>query len=542
VEGARDLGGFDFVVVGAGAAGCVLAARLSEAGTVALVEAGGDDRNPWVHLPIGFARLVNDARVNWGYATEPEPGLDGRRVPWPRGRLLGGSGSINGLVFLRGSPGDFDLWAARGATGWAYRDVLPHFRRLETNLVAGLDPALHGDAGPIPVSAIARPSRVARSFVESAVALGFPRNADFNGAGLDGAGFLTLNTRAGRRRSSAMTYLRPALRRGRVALFLRHRAERIIVAAGRASGVALGMPGGEAGRLTARREVVLAAGVVNSPALLMLSGLGDGAALSALGMPVVASLPEVGRNLQDHLLARFVFRCRHPITLNDALRSPLGLARIGAEYLFRRSGPLAISAAEASLFARVEGLPETEARRAGPDIQFQVANFSLDSYQSGLHRFPGFVFSATVCRPESRGIVALRDKRPATPPLIRANYLTAEHDRLALLAGLKLGRRIAAMPPLAGLIEAELRPGPEATSDDALLAYARATASTVFHPCGTCRMGGDAASVLDPVLRVRGVEGLRVADASVMPTIPSTNIHAATIMVAERASDLILGR
>jgi choline dehydrogenase len=532
---------FDHVVVGAGAAGCVVAARLAEAGagTVALVEAGGPDHSPWIRIPIGFARLMNDSRLNWGYATEPEPGLDGRRVPWPRGRVLGGSGSINGLVFLRGAPGDFDLWERLGAAGWGWKDVLPFFRRSETNLVPGLDPALHGQDGPIPVSPITRPSRVAAAFVEAAAAGGFRRNPDFNGAELEGAGFVTLNTRGGRRVTTAMAHLRPQLRRGAVALLLRQQAERITFDGRRATGVLLRSADGGETRLTARREVVLAAGAVNTPKLLMLSGLGPAASLGALGIPVVADLPGVGCNLQDHVLARLVFRCRERITLNDALRSPAGLARIGLEYLLRQGGPLAISAAEASLFARLPGLPPSTSAGAGPDVQFQVANFSLDSYASGLHRFPGFIVSATVCRPESRGAVRLRTPDPRAPPLIAANYLTEPYDRAVLVEGLRLGRRIAATPPLASLVETEHRPGREAATEEALLRHIRATAGTVFHPCGTCAMGDGPLAVLDPSLRVRGVGGLRVIDASAMPTIPSTNIHAATIMLAERGAALM---
>ncbi len=529
------------MVVGAGAAGCVVASRLAEAGRqVALLEAGARSRHPLLHIPIGYAAMMNRAAFGWGYETEPEPQLQDRRIRWPRGRTVGGSAAINGLVFLRGSPGDFDAWAEQGATGWSFRDVLPAFRRLERHLGETGSPHLHGRDGPIPVQACATPSKVARAFVAAAIELGHDYRADLNGPTLEGAGFLPMNVWRGLRRTSATEYLRPALRSRRIALLTGLHAAKVVLDGGRAVAVECLDGAGSRRTVRARGEVILCAGAVNTPQLLELSGIGAPAVLASLGVPVRLASRHVGEGLQDHLMARFVFRSRVP-TLNTQRRSIPGALGIGLRYLFGGGGPLGIAAAEASLFATVQAQPRRTPKSAGPDLQFQVANFSLDSYTEGLHSFPGFVYSACVCRPDSRGSVHATSADPVAKPAIRANYLAEPYDVQAMLEGFRLGRRLAQQPSLAAVIEEEMRPGPGLASDADLLAYVRATASTTFHPCGSARIGGDVGSgVVDPQLRVHGVERLRVIDASVMPVIPSTNIHAATLMVAERGADMIL--
>ncbi len=525
---------YDYVVVGAGAAGSVVAARLAERGaSVAIVEAGGPDRSILFHIPAGFARLIKDKRYNWGDEAGPEPSLNGRKITWPRGKVLGGSGSINGLVFLRGWAGDFDHWHDLGATGWGYADVLPYFKRLETLLAKDYDPELHGYDGPVAVSRIETPSRVAQAFVAAAIECGYPHNPDFNGRDLLGAGLHFLNTRNGLRSTTARGHLLPALRRHpNLNLLLRHHVERIEFDGNRAAGIVVRRDDGTRAALKARREVILCAGAINTPHLLQLSGIGNGETLRAAGIETRHHLPGVGENLQDHVLARFAFKSRERGTLNDRVRSPFGLAKIGLDYIFKRQGPLAISAAEASLFVSTDDVDR------GPDIQFQVANFSMDGYGGGLHPFPGFVYSATICRPSSSGHVFARTPDPRDRPAILANYLSAPDDIDTLLAGFRVGRKLAQARAMSALIESELRPG--RLSDDELVAYFRETATTVFHPCGSCRMGRDDGAVVDPKLHVRGLQGLRIADASVMPSIPSTNIHAASIMIAEKAADLVI--
>lgn len=523
----------DIVVVGGGSAGCVLAARLSEdpRTRVALLEAGPSDRDPWIHLPAGYARLFATGRYDWRYETEPEPHLDGRRIHWPRGRVLGGSGSVNGLVFLRGSPRDYDRWAQSGARGWSWEEVAPVFRRMET--WHGEPHPERGTDGPIHVCEPRRLAPAAAAFVAACEALGLPRNADWNcGAPIDGCGPIQLNVRGGRRSSSARAYLRPAMGRPNLVVRTGVVATRIVVEDGRAAGVMTRTAEGEVFH-PARRAVLLSAGAIETPKLLMLSGIGDGEALRAFGIPVTHHAPGVGRNLQDHLIAKLIFRTRPCGTLNEILMSPWRQARMGLDYALFRRGPLAIGAGEANLFARVTpGAEEAEA-------QFLFVNFSSFNYAEGLHRFPGVMVNYGPCRPDSRGEVVLRSPDPADKPVIRANYLDHPNDVRVMLAAARLGRRIAAAQPFAGLVEEELRPGPDAQTDEDFLANIRATATTVFHPCGTARMGTDALAVLDPELRLRGVEGLRVADASVFPLIPSPNIQPAVLMVAERCAEMM---
>ena len=525
---------FDVVVAGGGSAGCVLATRLTEnpAISLCLIEAGGRDRNPWIHIPLGFGKLVPNARVNWGYETEPEPHLNGRRLSWPRGKVLGGSGSINGLVFLRGAPTDYDGWEALGATGWAYKDVLPYFKRMEHN-VRGAD-AYRGQGGPMTISDIKKPSANAKAFVEACSRLQFPVNRDFNGARIEGVGIVQLNVRKGWRCSTAAGYLKPNLSRKNLALMTRTHVRKILFEGRRAVGVEV-EERGAVKRIRARREVIVSGGAINSPMLLMNSGVGPAAELKAVGIEPRHDVPGVGKNLQDHVQARFTFLTQQTGTLNEILTSPRQQARMAFEWLTSSSGQLAVGATEATLFAK------SNASEPVADLQFQSTNFSTEHLTLGLDRWPGFGFNFCVCRPKSRGEIKLADGTGRSGPRIFANYFSDadDDDMRRSVAAFHIGRQIIATEPYRSLIFSEVRPGAHVVAEDDIKAFIRQVAGTVYHPCGTCRMGHDDKAVVDPELRVRGLEGLRVADASVMPAIPSPNIHPATIMIAEKGSDLI---
>jgi choline dehydrogenase len=525
---------FDVVVAGGGSAGCVLATRLTEnpAITLCLIEAGGRDRNPWIHVPLGFGKLVPNPKVNWGYETEPEPHLNGRRLSWPRGKVLGGSGSINGLVFLRGAPSDFDGWEALGAKGWGYKDVLPYFKRMEHN-VRGAD-AYRGQGGPMTISDIKAPSATSRAFVEACARLQYPTNTDFNGERIDGVGTVQLNVRNGWRWSTAAGYLKPNLRRKNLKLMTHTHVRRILFEGRRAVGVEVEQ-GGSVKRIGAGREVIISGGAINSPVLLMNSGVGPAAALTQVGIEVRHDLPGVGKNLQDHVQARFTFLTRQPGTLNEVLTSPRAQARMALEWLTSASGQLAVGATEGCLFAK--SIPAEPV----PDLQFQATNFSTEHLTLGLDRWPGFGFNFSVCRPKSRGEIKLADGTGRSKPRIFANYFSdpEDDDMRRSVAAFHIGRRIIATEPYRSLIFSEVRPGAHVVAEDDIRSFIRQVAGTVYHPCGTCRMGQDDKAVVDAELRVRGCEGLRVVDASVMPAIPSPNIHPATIMIAEKGSDAI---
>ena len=521
----------DFVVIGAGSAGCAVAARLSEdpATRVVLLEAGGEDKNRWIHIPLGFGRTFADPSVNWCYETEPDPGAAGRRVFWPRGKVLGGSSSINGMVYIRGQAEDFDHWRQLGNTGWSFEDVLPYFKRSE-HQARGAD-GFHGTGGPLCVSDVAR-HPICEAFIAATTQLGFPRNDDFNGASQDGAGYHQTTTRNGKRCSTAVGYLHPATHRPNLRVITGAMSEKILFEGRRATGVAFRREG----RLcttAAVREVVLCGGAVNSPQLLMLSGIGPQEHLAGFGLPVVHHLPGVGQSLQDHYSTPIKLKSRLPVTINDVMLSNARKLKAGLEYYMFHRGPLAMISSPAALFAR------TRPELASPDIKISISPFSADRPQDGLHPWSGFTSIAYQLRPESRGEIKLKSPDPFDAPAVHPNYLATETDQRTIVAGLKLCRRILANPHLQTFIASELQPGPEVESDEQLLDYARRRGGTVYHPTSTCKMGTDPLSVVDAELRVHGIDGLHVADASIMPTVVSGNTNAATIMIGEKLADTV---
>lgn len=529
---AEDWGTYDFIVVGAGSAGCVLAARLTEHGRhrVLLLEAGPRDRNPWIHVPLGYAKLFKAAAVNWMFSTEPEPELNGRRIYQPRGKTLGGSSSINGLLYIRGQREDFDHWRQLGNAGWSWDDVLPFFRKAEGN-VRGSD-ELHGGDGPLSVSDV-EPHELTQAFIEAGVQSGIQLTRDFNGAEQEGVGYYQTTSRRGFRCSAAVAYLRPAEARTNLRIATGALSTSLIVEGRRVVGVRFRVAGRDC-EARAGRELVLSAGAYGSPHLLQLSGIGPAWLLQERGVAVVHDAPGVGEDLQDHLQARFVCRVTKPITLNDAAGSLLGRIGLGLNYALRRKGWLTISAGHGGAFFR------TDPSLASPDVQIHFIPFSTERMGEQLHPFPGLTAHVCQLRPESRGHVRIASADPGTPPAITMNYLSAAKDRRVLVAGLKRLREILRAPALAPYIAAEVEPGPEAVTDEDLLAHARARASTVYHPVSTCRMGPDTGAVVDERLRLRGMAGIRVADASIMPSLVSGNTNAAAIMIGEKAAAMVL--
>ncbi|MEL7544960.1 MAG: GMC family oxidoreductase N-terminal domain-containing protein, partial [Pseudomonadota bacterium] len=514
---------YDFIVVGAGSAGCVLANRLSSnpQHRVLLLEAGPRDTNPWIHIPLGYGKLFTNRKLNWLYETEPEPELGARRIGQPRGKVLGGSSAINGLVYMRGQAEDYDLWRQLGNTGWAYDDVLPYFKRAEDQ-TNGAD-AWHGVGGPLAVSDPTFRHPLADAFIAAAEENDLPRNADFNGAAQEGAGYFQTTARNGLRCSASTAYLKPVRRRSNLHIVANAHVRQVMFKGTRATGVAYDVDG-QARHAACTGEIVLSAGAIGSPQLLELSGVGDGARLHDLGIPVVADRAAVGENLQDHLQVRVVMEAREANTVNDRYNSVLRRIGMGLEFALFRRGPLTLSAGIAGAFFKSR--PEL----ATPDIQIHFVLFSTDKLGTGLHTFSGFTASVCHLRPEARGSIHLTTPNAMHPPQIVANYLSTREDRRANVAGLKRLRDILSAKAMTPHVIREVMPGAKVVGDDALLAYCRDHATTIFHPVGTCAMGADSHAVVTPELRVRGVEGLRVADGSVMPRLVSGNTNAPIIM------------
>ena len=524
---------FDYIVVGAGSAGCVLANRLTASGRhrVLLLEAGGHDRHFWIHVPLGFGKLFDNAKVNWLYKSEPEPELNNRNIIQPRGKVLGGSSSINGLLYIRGQHEDFDHWRQLGNAGWAFADVLPYFRRAEDQ-ERGAD-ELHGTGGPLTVSNVSEPHPLCEAFIAAAQQAGFPRNDDFNGPSQEGAGYFQLTAKNGRRWSTAAGYLRQARRRQNLAVVSDALATRLLFSGRRAVGVEY-RQGDTTQTAYADGEVIVAGGAFNSPQLLQLSGLGPAKLLRELGIDVIADMPGVGADLQDHLQVRMQYRCTEPITMNDVINNWRHRYGAGLRYLLSRKGLLTIGAGYAGAFLRTR--PELET----PDVQIHFLIFSADTAGAALHAFPGFMTSVCQLRPESRGFVRIKSSDPSVAPAIQPRYLTSRADCDTVIAGLKTMRRVMNQKAMRKYIAEERAPGEQCQSDADLLAFARANGTTVYHPTSTCRMGSDPAAVVDERLRVCGFERLRVIDASIMPTVVSGNTNAAAVMIGEKGAAMVL--
>jgi len=531
----QEFGEFDFIVVGAGSAGCVLANRLTADGRhrVLLLEAGGRDWNPWIHVPLGYGKLFKDPSVNWMYNTEPQRELRGRRVGMPRGKVLGGSSSINGLVYIRGQHEDFDGWRDAGADGWGADDVLPYFRRSENQQRGEND--YHGVGGPQHVSDQTEPHPLCEAFIDAAEESGYPRNEDFNGATQAGAGYFQTTAYRGRRCSTARGYLKPAAKRSNLRILTRAQVTRVLFEGRRAIGVEFRRADGSLCRVRAAREVILSGGAINSPQLLELSGIGAARNLKRFQIEVLHELPGVGEGFQDHLQVRSVFRCTQPITLNDDMRSLWRQLRIGMRYLFLRKGPLTVSAGYAGAFFSTD-----VARDERPDVQVHFITFSTNKMGDALDPWSGFTASICQLRPNSRGHVHIASPDPSVAPSIDPNFLGDARDREVTVRGLQQLRSIMRAPAMKPFVAEEVEPGAACLDDESVLAMCRERGTTIYHPSCSTRMGRDAMSVVDPRLRVHGIEGLRVADASVMPFLVSGNCNAAVIMIGEKAADMIL--
>lgn len=526
---------FDYIVVGAGSAGAVMAARLSENPKikVLLLEAGPKDQSFWIHLPIGYGKTMWSKTYNWCFHTDPDPNMNGRKIYWPRGKTLGGSSSINGLIYIRGQREDYDDWAAQGNVGWGYQEVLPYFRKSEHN-ERGAD-TFHGVNGPLRVSNIKHKNALIESFIEGAQELGVPRTDDFNGAEQRGAGYYQLTTWKGWRWSTAKGYLKPARARKNLTVLTEAHTMKVLMAGKKATGVQY-KQGGQVKEASAAREVILCAGAIQSPQLLQLSGIGPAALLKKHGVELVHDLPGVGENLQDHLQIRLTFESTQPTT-NDDLNSWFGQAKLGVQWLVSRSGPLAVGINQGGCF--MQAIPNESNR---PDMQFHVATLSADMAGGKVHPFSGFTLSVCQLRPTSRGHIRIKSSDPFEPPEMQPNYLSTDLDRQTNIAAVRVARAIAQSRAMTPLVKREIKPGIDQQSDDAILEYCRNNGATIFHPSGTCMMGPDPdqGAVVDARLRVYGVTGLRVVDCSVMPTLVSGNTNAPAVMMAEKLSEMML--
>ncbi len=529
---------FDYVIVGAGSSGCALAGRLTEGGrcSVLLLEAGGRDSNLKIQIPLMVAHILNDERYIWPFMTDRQTYLNGQEQRWTRGKVIGGSGSINGNLFVRGDPAEYDKWRDQGCTGWGYSDLMPYFKRLE-DFPEG-DPVVRGRGGPIHCTRLDKFDPLSDAFLEACVQAGYRHLPDCNDGSYEGAFYLQYSTRNGLRNSSAVGYLRPALKRSNLSVLPKAVVTRIVMDGKRATGVELRL--GESQRIVrARREVLLSAGPLVSPKLLELSGIGNSDILQKFGIGVVHHLPGVGENLRDHPNTRLTFECSKPITINDVLTDPWLKVKEGLRFIFKRQGLLTICSATAQMNHRV-GRDATQ-----PNLVLRLLPLSgKDRYartpRYGLDPFPGFTFGVTVLQPRSVGTAHIRSRDPLEQASMDPKYLSNEADAELFLEGVRVGRRIAQMPALRPLVVRETRPGPDAKDDAALLDYIRNTIQTSWHMVGTCKMGVDASAVVDPQLRVHGVQNLRVIDSGIFPTIPSSNTNIPAVAVGEKGADLVL--
>ena len=526
---------FDYVVVGAGSSGCVVANRLSQCGrySVALIEAGPSDNNPWIHVPVGYFKTMGNPKSDWCYKTQPDPGIAGRSIPWPRGRVLGGSSSINGLLYVRGQPQDFDTWSQLGCTGWSWDDVLPYFKRSEKWYGVD-DSGLRGKDGLLSVQSSRLNRDIVDNWVDAAVTAGYQRNYDYNGFDQEGVGYFQLTMKGGRRCSAAAAYLTPFKSRKNLQIITNAQTKKVNIVNGRASSVEIDTKN-NIDTISAKKEIILSAGSIGSPQILMLSGIGSGEELQNLGINVIRDLDGVGKNLQDHLQARPIFKTDLS-TINTETGNYAKKALIGLQYILTQRGPLTMAASLGTGFLKTEDHLET------PDIQFYIQPFSADMPSKGPHKFSAFTASVLQLRPESKGYLTLKSPNYLDHPNIHPNYLATATDCNTIVKGVQIARKIAEHEPLKKHILEEYAPGSDVPLNDeeGTLDWVRRTAVTIYHPSGTCKMGTDEMSVVTPTLKVRGLEGLRVADASIMPSITSGNTNAPAIMIGEKASDLIL--